>query len=146
MKFQENETYQTRSIGDNDCIISVTIKKRTAKTVVTIEDKRFRIYEYEGVERIRPWGSYSMCPSIGADQIVAVEPTSSQTPDVVQETGEQVKAKDLKVGDIISDGKDGPRRIIEDSGRSFEVTCNEDYAHDTWNFHDEDLVFKHDTF
>lgn len=32
-KFAAGKTYTTRSICDHDCVISVTIEKRTAKTV-----------------------------------------------------------------------------------------------------------------
>jgi len=32
-KFEEGKTYQTRSIGDNNCIFEITVIKRTAKTV-----------------------------------------------------------------------------------------------------------------
>ena len=68
--FEVGKTYTTRSIGDHDCIISVTIEKRTAKTVsgkVHGELKTFRIGLYEGAEFFRPWGSYSMAPTISAD-------------------------------------------------------------------------------
>jgi len=67
--FEAGKTYQTRSICDHDCIISVTIEKRTAKTVtakVRNEVKTFRVAVYEGAEFIKPWGSYSMAPIIRA--------------------------------------------------------------------------------
>lgn len=70
-KFEENRTYQTRSICDHDCIISVTIAKRTAKTVTTTEGKLFRIAMWDGDETIKPYGSYSMAPIIRADGIAA---------------------------------------------------------------------------
>ena len=66
MKFEAGKTYTTRSICDHDCIISVTIEKRTAKTVTTSEQKTFRVAEYDGAEFIKPWGSYSMAPIIRA--------------------------------------------------------------------------------
>lgn len=71
MKFQPGQTYQTRSIGDHDCIIRVTVAKRTAKTVTTPVGTTFRLFEYEGVERFRPWGNYSMAPIISADGVAA---------------------------------------------------------------------------
>jgi hypothetical protein len=66
--FQEGRTYQTRSICDSECIISVTIKSRTAKTVKTAEGKTFRIGVWHdgSAEFIKPWGSYSMAPFITA--------------------------------------------------------------------------------
>lgn len=67
--FQAGKTYTTRSICDHDCIIAVTIEKRTAKTVTTTvrgEQKTFRVAEYDGAEFIKPWGSYSMAPIINA--------------------------------------------------------------------------------
>lgn len=67
--FQVGNTYTSRSIGDHDCIIAVTILKRTAKTVSAKalgNVKNFRIFEYDGAECIRPWGSYSMSPVIRA--------------------------------------------------------------------------------
>jgi hypothetical protein len=69
-QFEVGKTYQTRSICDHNCIVSVTVTKRTAKTVtgtVRGEVKTFRPYVYEGRETLRPWGSYSMCPIIRAD-------------------------------------------------------------------------------
>ena len=69
-KFEAGKTYATRSICDHDCIISVTIEKRTAKTVTATvrgAQKTFRIGEYEGAEYIMPWGSYSMAPIVTAN-------------------------------------------------------------------------------
>ena len=69
MKFEAGKTYTTRSICDHDCIIAVTIAKRTAKTVTATvrgEQKTFRVAEYDGAEFIKPWGSYSMAPIIRA--------------------------------------------------------------------------------
>lgn len=53
--FEAGKTYQTRSICDHNCIIAVTIEKRTAKTVtakVRGEVKTFRVAIYEGAEFI----------------------------------------------------------------------------------------------
>lgn len=65
--FQTGQTYQTRSICDHDCIISVTIASRTDKTVKTTDGKIFRVKVYDGAEYIKPWGSYSMAPMIDAN-------------------------------------------------------------------------------
>lgn len=69
--FQAGTTYSTRSIGDHNCIIEMTVIKRTAKTITANVKgdgiKTFRPYLYNNVETVRPWGSFSMAPSIGAD-------------------------------------------------------------------------------
>lgn len=67
--FEAGKTYTTRSVCDHDCVISVTIQKRTAKTVtaeVRGEVKTFRVAVYDGAEFIKPWGSYSMAPIVRA--------------------------------------------------------------------------------
>lgn len=68
--FEAGKTYTTRSVCDHDCVISVTIQKRTAKTVtaeVRGEVKSFRVAVYDGAEFIKPWGSYSMAPIVRAN-------------------------------------------------------------------------------
>ncbi len=84
-RFEVGKTYQTRSICNNDCIISITVTARTDKTITVIEHgekKRLRINEksteYHKAETVYPWGHYSMAPQIHADQIVDPEPP---TPD-----------------------------------------------------------------
>lgn len=71
MQFQTSKTYQTRSIGDHDCIIKVTVAKRTAKTITTDKGKTLRISLYDGIERVKPWGSYSMAPMVTAEKVAA---------------------------------------------------------------------------
>jgi hypothetical protein len=74
MKFETGKTYYTRSAVDYDTIIAITIIKRTAKTITTKTMGRvvnLRVKEFDGVETVRPWGSYSMCPTIGADRIAS---------------------------------------------------------------------------
>jgi hypothetical protein len=67
-KFEAGRTYSTRSIGDYNCIISITVASRTEKTIKTTEGKTLRIYSYDdGLERVRPWGKYSMSPVITAE-------------------------------------------------------------------------------
>ena len=67
--FQAGKTYATRSICDHNCIIRVTVTKRTAKTITTSEGKTLRIGEYDGIEQVKPWGSYSMAPTICASDL-----------------------------------------------------------------------------
>ncbi len=64
--FQIGKTYKTRSICDHDCIIAVHVESRTAKTIKTPTGKVLRISVFEGVERVKPWGSYSMAPVVSA--------------------------------------------------------------------------------
>ena len=70
-KFEAGKTYWTRSICDADMVISETIVSRTEKSVKTASGKTFRVKEYNGVEQIKPWGSFSMAPRIGADKVAA---------------------------------------------------------------------------
>lgn len=67
VEFIEGQAYATRSICDHDCIIRMTVVKRTDKTIVTDKGKRLRISVYEGREQVKPWGSYSMAPIIDAN-------------------------------------------------------------------------------
>lgn len=72
--FETGKTYSTRSICDSECIYSITIAKRTAKTITTTEGKLLRIAvqrqqggpDHDGVETVKPNGSYSMCAIIRA--------------------------------------------------------------------------------
>ena len=69
-KFQIGKTYFTRSIVDADTIIRVKVAKRTDKTIVTDLGDRLRINVWNDVEQVKPWGSYSMAPIVGADRIL----------------------------------------------------------------------------
>jgi hypothetical protein len=71
-KFESGKTYSTRSICDHNCIIRVTVARRTAKTIVTSEGKTFRIGLYDDVEYVMPWGRYSMSPMVSADDTRAL--------------------------------------------------------------------------
>lgn len=70
-KFETGKTYETRSVGDHDCIFSIKIVRRTAKTVLVFIKgqagaKTLRIGTHEGVEYVKPFGSYSMAPIVKA--------------------------------------------------------------------------------
>jgi hypothetical protein len=85
-KFEVGKTYQTRSICDHDCLITMTVVDRTAKTVRMVEGdgkaplklngdnkpvKTFRPRTSDnGVEFIWPWGHYSMSPLLDATDLV----------------------------------------------------------------------------
>ena len=75
MKFEAAKTYTTRSVCDHDCVISVTVIKRTAKTIRTMirgEEKALRIFiDMDDNEAVRPWGSYSMAPIVTAAKVAA---------------------------------------------------------------------------
>lgn len=68
-RFEPGMTYKTRSICDHSCIIAITILARTEKTIkasVDGEAKTLRVANLDGVEAVKPWGSYSMAPTIRA--------------------------------------------------------------------------------
>lgn len=72
--FEPGKTYQTRSIGDHDCIIRLTVLSRTAKTITADiagrGKKTLRPAVYDECEYVRPWGNYSMAPTVRADKAV----------------------------------------------------------------------------
>lgn len=70
-KFETGKTYYTRSVADYDTIVRVTVAKRTDKTIVTAAGDRLKINVWNGVEQVKPWGSYSMAPIVGADRLLA---------------------------------------------------------------------------
>lgn len=68
--FQVGHTYQTRSICDHECIFSFTILARTAKQVtINVHGKTVRrgVFIWDGIEQFKPFGTYSMCAIISAD-------------------------------------------------------------------------------
>jgi hypothetical protein len=73
MKFETGKTYGTPSGSDLGTILKITILKRTAKTITTKTMGRvvnLRVKEFDGVETVRPWGSYSMCPIVSAEDYI----------------------------------------------------------------------------
>jgi hypothetical protein len=72
--FQPGQTVACRSLGDYNCVWVFTVVKRTAK-FVTLEDtsgklRRVGVYEYDGAEACKPFGRYSMAPTLRADREV----------------------------------------------------------------------------
>ena len=65
--FKTGNSYSTRSICEHDHVISITIAGRTKCFVKTTEGKRLKVTEYNGAETVMPWGSYSMAPTITAE-------------------------------------------------------------------------------
>lgn len=73
-QFEVGKTYATRSIGDHNAIFSFVILARTAHTVsVEVDGKIVRrgFSIWEGLEQFKPFGSYSMCVIVGADDVLA---------------------------------------------------------------------------
>lgn len=79
-KFEVGKTYATTSICDNNCVIKGKVLKRTAATVtmdlggdrgvVTLRISK-GLSEFWGCEAVKPWGRYSMSPTLTADRFVA---------------------------------------------------------------------------
>lgn len=71
-QFEVGQIYTDRSACDYDCIFSWKVVARTAKQI-TLEQENGKIVKrgiriYDGTETCRPFGSYSMAPSIRADR------------------------------------------------------------------------------
>lgn len=76
MNFEAGKTYTGRSICDSNCIYRMTVVSRTPKTIkVKMQDsanvKTLRPGIYDGVEFVKPNGSYSMALIIRADKVAA---------------------------------------------------------------------------
>lgn len=69
MKFEPTKSYTMRSVCDHDAVWTIEVVARTAKMVTLSTGKRFRVGVYDGVEFIRPLGTYSMAPILRADRI-----------------------------------------------------------------------------
>lgn len=73
MKFEVGKTYQVRSLGDWDCIFSFEVLARTTKFVTLRHGNasgtlRVGVSVRDGVETAKPFGTYSMCATIRANQ------------------------------------------------------------------------------
>ena len=73
-KFVVGKKYETRSICDSDCIFSMEVISRTAKTI-TIKTRmngisKKKIDIYDGSEGVYPFGKYSMSAYISAKKEV----------------------------------------------------------------------------
>lgn len=67
--FETQAAYFTRSIVDHEHKVIVRVASRTAKTIVTDDGKRLRVFrDFDGNEAVRPWGNYSMAPIVSADR------------------------------------------------------------------------------
>lgn len=72
LKFEVGKTYYARSFCDYDCIWSYEATKRTDKTVTLKgncgNNPTCRIRVRDGIETVKPRGSYSMAPILSADK------------------------------------------------------------------------------
>lgn len=92
IKFAEGKTYSTPSICDSECIFSITVERRTDKTIITTEGKRLHISVYNGREQVFPFGRYSMAAIIDASDLVESEPNSiPKSSDTLEELMEEGK-------------------------------------------------------
>jgi hypothetical protein len=67
--FNVGQSYSTRSICDSNCVFSLKVLARTAKTItVQLEgaEKKLRVFTFDECEAVRPFGNYSMAPTIRA--------------------------------------------------------------------------------
>ena len=67
--FEAGKTYSVRSACDYDSVFTIKVLSRTPKTIrakVRNEEKTLRIGTREGREFVKPFGSYSMAPTIFA--------------------------------------------------------------------------------
>jgi hypothetical protein len=74
IKFEVGQTYADRSACDHECVFAHTILRRTPKTVaIEVHGKIVTrgIFVYDGVEQIKPYGTYSMCAVLSADRTLA---------------------------------------------------------------------------
>ena len=73
-KFEAGKKYQTRSIGDNNCIFEITVIKRTIKTVTYKQwdgrERRTNIQHDAEGEFIQP-DRYSFAPTYRANREAA---------------------------------------------------------------------------
>lgn len=76
-QFEVGKTYQTRSACDYDCFYTITVVRRTEKTITVsgndlVNGKTLRIKPYvldSSIESVEPMGRYSMSPIINASQV-----------------------------------------------------------------------------
>lgn len=72
--FETGRTYWTRSVCDHNCIIRVEVLKRTPKTITTTGGKTFRIFTYDSIEAVKPWGAGALMPILQADDTRELRP------------------------------------------------------------------------
>jgi hypothetical protein len=71
-KFETGKKYSFTFIGNSELHVCYEVLKRTAKTITITdgrETKSCKVSVWDDIEQVRPYGSYSMCPILGADKI-----------------------------------------------------------------------------
>lgn len=69
-EFVVGQTYWDRSACNWDTVFTMTVVRRTAKTLWTEDGKCLRISRNGRAETVRPFGTYSMCAVMSADHVV----------------------------------------------------------------------------
>ena len=69
IEFRPGQTYVGWFATDTGSIIRLTVARRTAKTITTDAGKVLRVWVYDGEERVRPFGNYSMAPIVSASKL-----------------------------------------------------------------------------
>lgn len=77
-RFEVGKTYRHNWIGDADLFDDWTVTKRTATTITINNGRETRVCrinkglsEYNGCECVKPYGGYSMSPTLRAEKAVA---------------------------------------------------------------------------
>lgn len=83
IRFEKHQTYSTRSVGDYDCVFSITVASRTPKKLKTECGKCLHIGERDGVEFVKPMGNYSMAPIIRARVIEPAQEEIAPAPELL---------------------------------------------------------------
>ena len=112
LKFAVGQTYYTRSIGDHNCIFTITIAKRTEKTVTTTKGKLYRPkvrtnWKGNKVESISA-GNWSMAHGWDADDDKKLLPDWEQPARQDNSQAKQVDEALLMLDAIIQDIEDVP--------------------------------------
>jgi hypothetical protein len=135
IKFEAGKTYSTRSIGDSNCIIRFKVTNRTAKTVqgynpdATGRDagklQTFRINtRHDQVEYIRPWGRFSMAPTLCATDTAPLlaDWAKSQNPTVIREHAAAAKALGVPVAVVRKAVNAGSGMVVGHGGGAYPTT------------------------
>jgi hypothetical protein len=71
VKFEVGKAYQNHRTGDRNLTVSIKVLSRTEKTIRAETDegvKTLRIRLYNGVEQVKPEGSFSKAPIVSANR------------------------------------------------------------------------------
>ena len=107
VKFQEGKTYSTNSICDSDCWFVFRIERRTEKSVWIKDGKkivRHKIHIWDGVENIKPYGTYSMAPILRATDFKSNQNSSKD--DELKMKNDMINSITKRVVQMVNNGKD----------------------------------------